>query len=368
MGGRAHAILGMLARLWPALSLAILLALIAELAWAIGDPIFKRVVTEGLIYVVIVVGLYIFIGNSGIVSFGHVSFMLVAAYATTWQTCCPGLKPTFLPGLPDFLLDGSVPVVPAALAAAALAGLFALVIGLPIMRLSGIAASIALFAILAMMKTIYENWDPVTGGTTSIIGLPLYVDLNVALAWAVIAIAIAYIFQLSRFGLMLRASREDEVAGRAAGINVYFCRLIALVISAFVVGIGGVLYAHLLGTVSVDIFWLDFTFITLAMLVVGGRNSLAGAVIGVAAMSALIESLRRVESGFQIGSIKISAPDGLQEVGLALAVVAILIFRPQGIMGYREVTWPFGRWQREGRGPRTGTERPLPSSRTERLR
>jgi branched-chain amino acid transport system permease protein len=311
---------------------------------------------------VIVVGLYVFVGNSGIVSFGHVSFMLVAAYATTWLTCCPGLKSTFMPGLPDFVLGANLPILLATIISAAMASLFALVVGLPIMRLSGIAASIALFAILAMMKAIYENWNSVTGGTTSIIGLPLYVSMHVALIWAVIAIAIAYAFQLSRFGLMLRASREDEVAGRAAGINVYICRLIALVVSAFIVGIGGVLYAHFLGTVSVDIFWLDFTFITLAMLVVGGRNSLAGAVVGVVAMSAFVELLRRVESGIHIGPIVISAPEGLQEVGLALAVVAILIFRPQGIMGQSEVNWPLGRWQRERRPSGAGQNKALSSS------
>jgi branched-chain amino acid transport system permease protein len=319
-----------------------LLLLVVEISTAIGDPILNRVTTEGLIYVVTVVGLYVFVGNSGIISFGHVSFMLVAAYSTTWLTCCAGLKSTFMPGLPELVLNTDMPTLPATVISALLATLFALFIGLPIMRLSGIAASIALFAILAMMKTIYENWTSVTGGTTSIIGLPLDVSTHVALAWAVVAIGLAYAFQRSKFGLMLRASREDEVAARAVGINVYMCRLMALVISAFIVGVGGVLYVHFLGTVSVDIFWLDFTFITLAMLVVGGRNSLAGAVLGVVTMSVLIELLRRVESGIHIGPLVLSAPEGLQEIGLAMAVLAILLFRQHGIMGHNEVTWPWG--------------------------
>jgi branched-chain amino acid transport system permease protein len=152
----------------------------------------------------------------------------------------------------------------------------------------------------------------------------------------VVAMAAAYIFQESRFGLALRASREDVVSAKASGINVFGVRLLALVISAFFKSIAGVLYGHYLGTISVDVFWLDTTFITLAMLVVGGSRSLAGAVVGVLSMTALTEILRRVEGGFTIGSISISAPDGLQQIALALVMILILVFRPQGLMGGRK--------------------------------
>ena len=326
---------------WPPVGLSLVLVVFVVIAWGIGDPVLERVVTEALIYVVVVVGLYIFVGNSGIVSFGHISFMLIGAYATAWQTCCPGLKPLFMTGLPPFLMETSVPVLPAALISGLLASAFAVVIGIPLMRLSGIAASIALFAVLVVMKSIYENWDPWTGGATSIIGLPIYVDKFVALAWAAVAIGVAYLYQGTRFGLILRASREDEVAARAAGINVYLLRLGALALSAFFVGIGGVLYGHYLGTISVDVFWLDMTFISLAMLILGGMSSLAGAVLGVVSVTILIELLRRIEQGFEVGSVTISAPSGLQEIVLALAMVAVLVFRPAGLLGGREFTWPF---------------------------
>jgi branched-chain amino acid transport system permease protein len=93
---------------------------------------------------VMVVGLSVFVSNSGIISFGHVSFALVGAYASAWQTCCPGLRGVFMPGLPQILLDTNVPVVPAALLAALLAAAVAAVVGIAIKRLNGEAASIAL--------------------------------------------------------------------------------------------------------------------------------------------------------------------------------------------------------------------------------
>ena len=277
-------------RVWPALSLSLALVLLAGVIGTFGGAALKVTATEALIFVILVVGLQIFIGNSGIVSFGHISFMMLGAYATAWLTCCPGLKSVFLPGLPEFLLRTQVPSLPAALLAGALAAIFALVVGLAIMRLSGVAASIAMFALLAGLKSAFENWDSMTGGFTSVVGLPIYTDLPVALVSALFVIWVAYLYQVSRFGLALRASREDEVAARAGGINVYVERLIAFVLSAFVVGLSGVLYGHMLGTISVDVFWLPVTFVSLAMLVVGGMNSLAGAVLGAVLVSALVEN------------------------------------------------------------------------------
>ena len=87
----------------------------------IDNNLLSRTVTSCLIRVVIVVGLYIFVGNSGIVSFGHMGFMAIGAYAVAWQTCCPGLKPYTMPGLPELLLNNTLPNLPAGLAAGLLA-------------------------------------------------------------------------------------------------------------------------------------------------------------------------------------------------------------------------------------------------------
>jgi branched-chain amino acid transport system permease protein len=320
-------------------SLVICLAVIAAGGVLVGGNI-EAVVTETLIYVVIVVGLQVFVGNTGIISFGHVAFMLVAAYATTWQTCCSGIKGVYMPGLPEFLLDNSVPPLPAALLASLLAALFGLIIGLPLMRLSGIAAGIALFGVLAAAKSVYQNWNSWTAGTSSIIGLPLYVDISVALAAATVAILLAFAFQRSRYGVMSRAAREDEVAARSIGIDVFHLRVAANVLSAFLMGLGGVLYVHYLGTVSVDIFWLDMTFVTLAMLVVGGMRTLSGAVIGVVLIRTTTEVLRRAEDGFHVHGVNLALPAGSQAVALAVVLLIILIFRPDGLLGDRELAWP----------------------------
>ncbi len=321
----------------PAGGLVPLLALLCVVVHFAGNQLIEGSLTEALVYMVMVVGLSVFVSNSGIISFGHVSFALIGAYASAWQTCCPGLRGVFMPGLPQIVLDTNVPVIPAAIAAALLAAAVAAIAGVAIARLEAVAASIALLSLLFVVKTIYENWTSVTAGQGSLAGLPLYVSLWTALAWAVCAIVVAQLYMKSARGLRLRATREEYLAARAAGIVVWRERLIALVISAFLFAIGGILFGHYLGTLAVSIYWLDMTFLTLAMLVVGGMRSLTGAVVGTLAISAVRELLRAFERGFDFAGTNVQIPQGTQEIVLALALLLILVFRPQGIVGDYEV-------------------------------
>jgi branched-chain amino acid transport system permease protein len=316
-----------------------------------NSAVLDRTVTEALIRIVYVVGLYIFVGNSGVISFGHTAFMAVGAYATAWQDCCSATKALFMPALPKFLLETTVPPSLATIVSGVVASLFAAVVGVAIIRLSGISASIATFAVLAIVNVTFSNWDSVTAGTSTLVGIPSYTDHWVGLLWAAIAICAAHFYQTSRFGLSLRVSREDEVAAKASGVNIFRQRLIAFVISAFFVGVSGALYAHFLGTISVEAFYIDITLLTLAMLVVGGMNSLSGAVVGVGAISLLIEVLRQLEHGFTLGSLTVSAPGGTQEIGLGVAMLLILIFRRSGIAGSQEIGWSLSRLM-QGAGAR----------------
>jgi branched-chain amino acid transport system permease protein len=305
-----------------------------------GTSAFERTVVEIFIRIILVVGLYIFIGNSGIMSFGHVGFMCIGAYAAAWQTVLPAIKNMMLSGLPSFLLEHTVPVFAAAILSGLLAAVVALLVGLIIMRLTGIAASIATFAFLAVVNVVYSNWDSITGGTSSVIGIPTYIDVWVAFGWAAAAVVIAAGYSASRFGLALRAVREEPAGAQACGVNVFRARLIAFVLSAFVVGIAGVLDAHFLGVVNPDAYYLGKTFIALAMLVVGGVGSLSGAVSGVVSISVLMELLIRLEQGIAVGATRLSIPNGVQEIAIGIAMMLILIYRPSGLMGARELRLP----------------------------
>lgn len=309
----------------------------------LGDRSLQRAAAEALVYVTFVVGFWIFVGNSGVISFAHVAFACIGAYVSAWLTLRPAMKATLLHGLPQFLLDAQWHVLPAALAGGIVAMLVALISGFAILRLSGIAASIATFAFLAMINTIWSNWSSVTGGASTVAGLPRYVDMWVALGWASFAILVATAYGVSGSGLALRATREDEVAAKASGIDQYRHRLLAYTISAFFSGIAGALFGHYLGVLSADAFYLNMTFLILAMLVVGGIGSLSGAVAGVVVVSTCVEILKLLEHGFSFYGSEVALPAGSKEVLIGLFMVLILIFRPSGLMAGKDVKLP-ARW------------------------
>ncbi|MBZ9772204.1 branched-chain amino acid ABC transporter permease [Mesorhizobium sp. CO1-1-8] len=323
------------------LSTLLLLALVVIAVAAVGltgSSVVERVAVDTLIKLVVVIGLSVFIGNSGILSFGHASFAAIGAYGAAWFTLPLAAKKIFLPHLPAFVLATQLPLPGGAAVGVVLAALAALVIGVVIMQLSGIGASIATLAWLAIVNTVCSNADSLTKGTSSLVGLPLATGIGTATASALLALTVAYVFKFSRYGLMLQASREDEVAARASGIAVRPLRLMAFVLSAALVALGGILQGHFLGILTVSQFYLEFTFLTLAMLVMGGMRSLSGAVVGTIVLAVAAEILRFLAGGFSVGGIVVPAATGLREIVLALIMLAVLLIRPRGLTGGHEIS------------------------------
>lgn len=319
--------------------LIVVLLVMAALSYQFGTRAFNRTAVEMFINIMVVVGLYVFVGNSGLLSFGHISFMCLGAYMTAWLAIPPVMKSITLKGLPAWLLHTQLPMWVATPISGVFAALFALVVGRVIMRLSGIAASIATFGLLGVVNNVYSNWDSVTGGQGSIVGIPP--TMNVWIGWlgAAVAIVIAYLYAISRSGLALRATRDESVAASASGIDIVRERLIAFVVSAFIIGIAGALYAHFLSIVNPGAFYLRTTFITLSMLVVGGMYSLSGAVTGVVAISVLIELFRNLEKGISLGAVKVALPNGVQEIAIGIITIVILMYLPTGLTRNQEFSW-----------------------------
>lgn len=321
----------------PLILSAVLLAL-ALLTLAVGSKPFNQTMIDLFVRVILVVGLYIFVGNSGVLSFGHIGFTCLGAYAAAWLTMPPMMKALSFPGLPEWLKAVKLPYGPGAVLAGLFAGVFALLFGRILMRLSGIAASIATFAMLAMINTIYANWESVTSATNSVVGIPIVRTIWPYLIGAVAAVFLAWAHAISRHGLALRAARDEPTAALASGIDIPRARLVAFTLSGAVMGLGGALMAHSIGVVTPDTFYLGLTFLTLSMLVVGGIGTLTGAVMGVVALSLLIQSLRWLERGVHIGESTFALPGGLQEILLGVVMIAILARRPTGLFA-REFAW-----------------------------
>jgi branched-chain amino acid transport system permease protein len=291
---------------------------------------------DALVNTAIVVALYVFIGNSGVLSFGHMSFVAVGAYLSGILTLGAEQKNFVLPGMFPVLRHTHVST-PTSLALAALAGaVFALLTGIALMRLSGLPAGIATFAVLGITTNVIAYWEKIGPGVTALALVPESGTWTLAVC-TVVAIVIAFAYQRSRYGRRLRATREDPRAAEASGIHVHRERLVAFVISGALAGFAGALLVHELGSITVDQVSLELTFITLAMLVIGGMQSIWGAVFGALLISGLNSFLNKAEQGIHIG-FYVNLPDGSRLVALGAVMALVLILRPSGLTGGREVT------------------------------
>ena len=294
---------------------------------------------DTLVKVAIVVALYLFIGNSGVLSFGHVSFVALGAWTAGVLTVPEGQKRIVMPGLSHFLLTTNVGNVTSLALAAAVGLAAALVVGLPLMRLSGLAAGIATFAVLEIVNNVL-NYDQRLGpAENAFSSVPSTTGIWQATVGVLICVAAAFLYQRSRFGRMLRATREDPAAAAAAGISVHRQRLIAFALSGGLAGLAGGLYIHLQPLQASNLS-LDLTFITLAMLVVGGSGSLLGAVVGALAVNGIYSFFSAATNGVDVFGWNLTVPTGTAEIVLGVLMAVVLILRPSGLTGGRELTLP----------------------------
>jgi len=322
-----------------AASLLVPLALIAitVMVGADGTPSLQGTVTLILCNLIVVIGLQVFVGNSGVYSFGQLGFATAGAYIAAFLTLPAAFALLQTPGLPDFIVEAHLDPLLSTLIAAAFSGLLAIVIGLPLMRTSTLAIPISTFAFLIVIYNVVANWDRVTGGSSGLVSIPTTTSVGSAGLWAGAAVIAALAFKWSTSGYRLRATREDEVAARSIGIGVMRERLIAFGISGALCGIGGALAVHQSGVLNPTTFYFGATVTTMTMLVVGGARSVLGAVVGTIAIALVNELLRGFEDGASLlGAISIGEAPGLAAIGLGLILLATMIAMPNGLSGGRE--------------------------------
>ena len=177
------------------------------------------------------------------------------------------------------------------------------------MRLSGLAAGIATFAVLEITHNLLREWTKIGPGATTLSLVPETTGALQATLGALLVVALAFAYQRSPLGRKARATREDPAAAQAVGISVHRQRLWAFTLSGALCGFAGGLLVHMLGSITTEQVYLELTFLTLAMLVVGGVTSLWGAVIGALAVSGLDSVLGNAEDGISVG-FTLDLPEG----------------------------------------------------------
>jgi branched-chain amino acid transport system permease protein len=292
----------------------------------------ERTLIVFLINLIAVLGMGIYSGNSGILSFGHLSFMGIGAYLSGILTMPVATKQLTLSRLPDFLANAHFDLFAATVITVVFVMLVAFVIGIVISKLDGSAATITTLALLVIVHGLIIGARDYTRGSQSFFGVPRETDLVVAAIGAIFAIIVARLYRDSVMGLKLRASRDDALAASTMGVNVRNQRLLAWVISAGIVAIAGVLLGHFLGAFSAKKFFFVDTFLLLAMLIVGGMATVSGALAGAILITVVTETLRRLEGGVEILGFQLPQMFGTTQIGIGLIILLVMYRKSGGLL------------------------------------
>jgi branched-chain amino acid transport system permease protein len=313
---------------------SVLLPLVLAVVALVCSVVFPGTETTLLslgISAIFVVGYQIFVGSTGIVSFGHMAFAAIGGYTAAILTTPVAIKGISLPDIPFGLAGIELPLIPALLLGGLAAAIVAVVSGIGLMRLTGAAAGVSTLALLLIVLEALRNAEAFTRGTQTFYGVPNNVSVIVVYGTLAVAALVAVAYKFSGFGLRARAGRDAPLAAETTGIPILRGRLISWTISAFVMGVGGALYVHQLTAFSPSTFGIAFIIPIVVMAVLGGMNSAAGAILGAVLLTVWLEIMRNVESGSLFG-LALPEIQGISQLTVGVGLIVILRLRPRGIL------------------------------------
>ena len=314
----------------------VLVACVAVIDLAASAYIQRVVIGLG-ISIILVVSLNLLNGFTGVFSLGQIGFMGIGAYTAAILTLPVSLKEVNLPDLPAWLRGAEVPFLPATLIAGLVATLVAFLVGLSLMRLSGPYVAVATMGFLVIVQVVLVNWDKVTRGARTFSGVPPYTTLWWVWGWAALTVYVVWRLVRSAYGRRMMAVRDNEIAAQSLGISVMNARLLAFCVSAFFTGVAGSLWAHFIMSFSPKSFYFAETFSIITMLVIGGMGSVSGSIVGAVFVTVLSEILRNAERGINLGFLTLPPVYGASQILMAVILVLVIIFRPKGFLGGREI-------------------------------
>jgi branched-chain amino acid transport system permease protein len=300
-----------------------------------------RILNNMAIFITLAVSYNLVNGICGILHLGPNAFITIGAYTSALLTLGPSEKEiTFI--IEPLIWPLNVvhaPFVVSLVAGGVLATLFALLISFPVFRVRGDYLAIVTLGFGEVIRVLCNAFQSVTNGPLGLKGLAPYT--NLWWSWGVAVFTIIVVTRLinSSYGRAMKAIREDETAARAMGVDPFKHLLLAFLVSAFFSGVGGGLLAHLITTISPNLFTFFFTFNLLMMIVVGGLGSTTGSVIGAMLFAWGGEALRIVERPLDLGFVLIPGIPGMRMVIFSVILMLVIIFARRGIMGRSELSW-----------------------------
>ncbi len=280
-------------------------------------------------------------GFTGMFSLGHAGFMALGAYMSALCILPPEqkemmwiLEPVmwpfselFTPFWVSVILGGVVALI------------FAIIIAVPVLRLGDDYLGIATLGFAEIIRVLLLNATPITNGSLGIKGIPEHATLLTCYIWMLITLVVIARLVYGNFGNVLRCIRDNEIAAQVMGINVFGYKVISFCVGAFFAGVGGALLGSHLSTIDPRMFNFLLTFNVLMFVVAGGLGSLTGSLLGAGIITVLLEWLRAIEEPMNLLGLEIPGIPGMRMVVFSVVLLAIILYRREGIMGSREITF-----------------------------
>jgi len=300
----------------------------------------QRIILLAGINIILAVSLNLINGTTGQFSIGHAGFMAVGAYA------CAYLGVQLAPTLAGML--GAGPVADAltfnfALILGALcSGAVGLLVGVPSLRLKGDYLAVVTLGFGEIIRILFNNASALGAATgyfgDSPAGLPAYTTFGWVYVWVLLVVVVTRNITFSQTGRSLSAVREDEIAAEAMGTPTTRLKVTAFTLSAAMAGIAGGLFAHMQSGIRPEDFRFEKSIDMIVMVILGGLGSISGAVLGGIFVAVSLELMRDLQQ--------------YRLVLYALLLIVIMLVRPQGLLGSRELS---DLWKRRPATPTRGT-------------
>jgi len=283
------------------------------------------------------IGVSITNSYANIFSLGFGGIMLVAAYTCALLTLPIDYKTSVLT-LPLWLENLQVPFGLALVVSGIVAVLSSIVLVLPAFRLRGHYFVLASMGINIVMANLAINLRSYTHGPLGLRNIPFHT--NVWWVYGLLALTVFFVsrFKWSKFGRALISIGKDQTLAATLGINVVRYKIYAFVIGSFIVGISGALWVHYTGSMHPNVFDLNFVFNIIAMLAIGGSSSITGALFGAAIITFFTHLARPIQEGFVFLGFNVPPMIGLIQVLMAVMVILIMIFLPDGLFGSGKIS------------------------------
>jgi branched-chain amino acid transport system permease protein len=261
------------------------------------------------INIILAVSLNLVTGFTGQFSLGHAGFMSIGAYVGALINMEMNSTSGFLAGI---------------LAGAAAAAIVGILIGIPTLRLKGDYLAIATLGMAEIIRVVFLNMDDITNGAAGLNGIPRFTNWMWLFIFTALTIILINNFVHSSYGRACISIREDEIAAESMGVNTTMYKVMAFAIGAFFAGIAGALYSSYFYFIKPSIFGFMKSIDILVIVVFGGMGSITGSVIAAVVLAVLTTFLQSYSE--------------LRMIIYALLLIVIMIFRPQGLMGTKEIT------------------------------